>query len=88
MEATLIEQEANRALIREVVSRQMFCPVTKKLLDFRTAILVQFYEGTEFKGAKALHPSLNNVRDKITETIRKYHPQARAEFITYKNPIA
>lgn len=61
------EQKAINEVIKYAVSRQMFCPVTSKVLDCRSAIFAEYYEGEKVVVSQAFHSSVKNVMSQLEE---------------------
>lgn len=68
-----IEPIVDSNYIRDIVSKQMYCRVSKPsvILDERTAIVVEVYNGNTLVKASALSPKLAGKLEQLKEKVRE-----------------
>lgn len=77
-----LEKQLNNQTIKYAVQKQMFCPYSKQILDYRTAILIEQHKDDKLVGTRVISPKFENRVPEIKEAFEKLG--YRIEVITYQ----
>lgn len=77
-----LEDKMNIEFIRYNVQKQMFCPKTNVILDYRTAIMMEVYKAEKLLQSIVFSPALVDNLSTIKELMEKKLPGIVVKFMT------
>jgi hypothetical protein len=66
-----MEAIVDKNYIKHIVSTQMFCTISKVILDMRTAIVIEVYKDNKLLQAFAISPTLADKLEEVKATLGK-----------------
>jgi hypothetical protein len=83
-----INNGLQKNLIRYAVQKQMFCPNTQEILDYRTCIYVEVLDGVKLIEGRVFSPSLVEKLDEINTLLTKrLSPSLTVKFTTINKKL-